>query len=106
MKKAMLILFAAMMLSGSAHSLCLTGCSEEKAAGHVSAGGTLAAYPTGQFRYRDGSHDTRDVKNSVMGDVNIHVGHKRMDVKIDQGSGNNSVNASVSSTIILGDVKQ
>ncbi|PIR18261.1 MAG: hypothetical protein COV46_00820 [Deltaproteobacteria bacterium CG11_big_fil_rev_8_21_14_0_20_49_13] len=96
--KILIVLFATIFASQYAHALCLEHCSENAKTGR--------ALEHRDFSYRDKSHNTGDVKNSVMGDVNIHVGHKKMDVKIDQGSGNNTVNASVSSTIILGDMKQ
>lgn len=55
---------------------------------------------------RDRSPDMGDVKNSVVGDMNIHVGHKRVDIKTDSSSSNNLIDASINSTIILGDMNK
>lgn len=63
-------------------------------------------YRTDSVQYREKSHNTRDVENSVMGDLNIHVGHERLEINMDKNSKSNTVDASVSSTIILGDIKQ
>lgn len=58
------------------------------------------------FENRDRSPDMGDVKNSVLGDMNIHVGHKKVDIKTDSNSSNNLIDASVNSTIILGDMNK
>jgi len=46
------------------------------------------------------------VKNSVMGDMNIKVGHEKLDINIGSNATENTVDASISSTIILGDMKK
>jgi hypothetical protein len=58
------------------------------------------------FENRVKSPETGDVKNSVVGDMNIHVGHKRVDIKTDSNSSNNLIDASINSTIILGDMNK
>ncbi len=55
---------------------------------------------------RQNSDDIGDVRNSIMGNVNIRVGHEHLSINMDSNSSANTVDASVSSTIILGDMKQ
>lgn len=61
---------------------------------------------TSQAEMREQSHNMRDAKNSVLGDVNIHVGHKQLDLRTEGASHGNTIDASVNSTIILGDMKK
>lgn len=110
MKNKMII--AVIMLIGFlpnlSHALCLNNCQQQQQSpkrfdspdpnsGESAAGG---------FRYRERSNNTGDVKNSVMGDMNIRVGHEKVDIRMDSKSNNNTVDASVSSIIILGDTKK
>ncbi len=89
------------------NAICFQNCQQAASTSSMtSLNDNSIGYQTDNLQYRERSHNTRDVKNSVMGDVNIHVGHDRMDIKMDSKSNNNTVNASVSSTIILGDMKQ
>lgn len=85
-------------------AFCLKDCWKTKNAD--SPAPHSAGHMADSIRYRERSHNTGDVKNSVMGDVNIQVGHEKLDVRIDSGTNNNSVDASISSTIILGDMKR
>ena len=86
--------------------LCLKDCQKITAGPAGSPEPSSIGYMADSVRYRERSHNTGDVKNSVMGDVNIRVGHERVDIRLDSGTSDNLVDASISSTIILGDMKR
>ena len=54
---------------------------------------------------REKSHDLEGVKNSIVGDVHIRNGHRRLEIKGIQ-SKQTMIDASVHSTVILGDMKK
>lgn len=54
---------------------------------------------------REGSHDMGNVKNSIVGDVTIKNGHERLEIK-DIKSKETFIDASINSTVILGDSKK
>lgn len=88
------------------YALCLQNCQQETARlvdsqSFSSPRGSISNSP-----YARGSISTGDVKNSVFGDMNIRVGHERVDIKTDSNSNNNTIDANINSTIILGDMKQ
>jgi hypothetical protein len=85
-------------------AFCFKDCRKTKNAD--SPAPNSIGYMADSVRYRERSHNTGDVKNSVMGDVNIRVGHEKLDIRLDSGTEDNSVDASISSTIILGDMKR
>lgn len=88
------------------HALCLQNCQQEaaKIVDSQSYGSPYDAVSNSPYRQRDIS--AGDVKNSVFGDMNIRVGHERVDVKTDSNSNNNTIDASINSTIILGDMNK
>ncbi|MBI2091882.1 MAG: hypothetical protein HYT75_02655 [Deltaproteobacteria bacterium] len=90
----------------NAGAICLNNCTSNDARMKESFQANLSGGGFQDVRYREKSHNTGDVKNSVMGDVNIRVGHDKLDINMDSKSKNNFVDASVSSTIILGDMKK
>lgn len=55
---------------------------------------------------RDRSPNIGDMKNGVAGDMNVRIGHDRVDIKTDSNSNNNTIDASINSTIILGDMNK
>lgn len=67
---------------------------------------TLEQSPAPLLEQRIRSHNFRDVRNSVLGNVDIRVGHDHLEIGgIGQGN-QNYIDASVQSTVILGDLKQ
>jgi len=89
------------------HALCLQNCRQEAARivdsqGYGSPYDAVSNSPYRQQR----PINAGDVKNSVFGDMNIRVGHERVDVKTDSDSNNNTIDASINSTIILGDMNK
>jgi hypothetical protein len=103
MKREIIIMLAVatviLMLPFDGNAICLNNCANNDAR-------MKGSFGSQDVRHREKSHNTGDVKNSVMGDVNIRVGHDKLDINMDSKSKNNFVDASVSSTIILGDMKK
>lgn len=98
------------LLPAFSHALCLKDCQPQAPISgrsfNYNSTPNSTNYTADDMQYREKSHDTGDLKNSVMGDVNIRVGHDQLDIKMDSKSHDNMVDASVSSTIILGDMKK
>jgi hypothetical protein len=93
------ILMALLMTSISpAEAICLNDCQ--------SKGGMQSRPEITYQENRRRSHNFGDVKNSIVGNVNIRVGHDRIDIGGFQGSNQNYIDASIHSTVILGDMKQ
>lgn len=103
--KWMTIIMGAMILAtlaSDAHSLCVKDCEMKGVRPRFD---TFTAN-SGMSPYRERSHNTGDVKNSVMGDVNIKVGHEKLNINIDSKGDDHMVDASINSTIILGDMSK
>lgn len=105
------MILAALMVAGlfcgtSSFAVCLQNCTSESTSRQNAPNFNSIGTGANRVQYRERSHNTRDVKNSVMGDVNIRVGHDKLDIKMDSNSSSNTVDASVTSTIILGDMKK
>ncbi|MBI4211090.1 MAG: hypothetical protein HY540_00485 [Deltaproteobacteria bacterium] len=98
------MIFIAVPLTASA--LCLENCVDRKPEPLASMALTSPQDTTIEPQMRERSHNTADVKNSVMGDVNIRVGHEKLEIRSEGTSHSNTVDASIQSTIILGDMKQ
>lgn len=89
-----------------ANALCLENCQMEAAAirsydGFGAPGARPQERGSGNRNIRSG-----DAKNSVFGDMNIRIGHERVDVRTESASSNNTIDASINSTIVLGDMNQ
>ena len=89
-----------------AQALCLENCRQEAAAIH-----SYDDFGDPDARAQNGGSGNRniragDAKNSVFGDMNIRVGHERVDVRTESASSNNTIDASISSTIVLGDMNK
>lgn len=98
-----ILMLITMIMPMTADALCLQNCQKPNA---VPTFNSVGGYQRNAVRSRERSHNTGDVKNSVMGDVNIKVGHEKLDIKMSSGAKNNTVDASVNSTIILGDMSK
>ncbi len=97
MKTITALIIALLLLPATSRAICLKDCTS-----------TAQRTESDRFDsgdYREKSHNTGNVRNSVMGDMNVNVGHKRLNLNIGSGS-NNTVDASINSTIILGDMKK
>ena len=94
--------FSVCSFSGPAFSLCLKECngSEAPSQGRIFPQTTYNSSSS----QRDRSHNLNGVKNSIVGDVTITNGHNR--VNVSDITGDTTVDASINSTIILGDMKQ
>jgi len=103
---ALLMVFL-FLLPTLSEAMCLKDCVSSTP--KISAP-PLLNWPSGisarNFENRERSPEMGDVKNSVVGDMNIHVGHKRVDIKTDSSSSNNLIDTSINSTIILGDMNK
>lgn len=89
------------------NALCLQNCQHEASKmrrfsdfGSPSAGDAQPV-PSEQRNIRTG-----DVKNTVFGDMNIRVGHERVDIRTESNSNNNTIDTGINSTIILGDMEK
>jgi hypothetical protein len=103
----LLILTIMIFLSPSiAQALCLENCRQEAAAIH-----SYDDFGDPNARSQNAGSGNRniragDAKNSVFGDMNIRVGHERVDVRTESASSNNTIDASIYSTIVLGDMNK
>jgi len=98
----MVLLF--LLFSSSAKALCLQDCLKTD-----SAAPSFSTVPT-QIRNsdsynRENSHDVRDTKNSIVGDVYIRNGHEKLEISNIQ-SKETMIDASVTAVINLGDMTQ
>jgi hypothetical protein len=89
------------LLPSLSNALCLENCRQETARISNFSGfeNENTSSPHQQRNIRTG-----DVKNTVFGDMNIRVGHERVDVRTESNSNNNTIDANINSTIILGDM--
>ncbi len=89
-----------LLMQGRAEALCLKNCTQV---------GSSAAFlgPTynQNLEYRQQSHNFGDNSTNVLGDVNIRVGHEHMEIKGMENTSNTMVDASINSTVILGNMK-
>ena len=102
----MAILSSTILIPASLKAGCLTDCEETNAVSrpaNIYYDQLASPYSS---NYRDRSHNIGDVKNSVLGDMTINVGHEKVDIRTDSNSNNNVIDTSINSTIILGDMKQ
>lgn len=108
MKRKVIMAIAAMaaISPATAMSLCFTDCQATTARLSFAPQFSQVGKMNDSYNQRERSHNTGDVKNSVMGDMEIRVGHEKLDIKMDGGTSNSTVNASVNSTIILGDMNK
>ena len=91
----------------SASALCLRECVTDQSRGTLGSSGDFANNTQqNQADQRTGSHNFGDTSTNVMGDMNIQVGHEHVDIKGMENSTNSMIDASINSTIILGNVKQ
>ena len=103
--RATVIMFTYFVFLPSLSSaLCLENCRQERSrffevedTGSPSSGNINS--PSSDRNIRTG-----DVKNTVFGDMNIRIGHERVDVSTQANSNNNKIDANINSTIILGDM--
>ncbi|MBI2082501.1 MAG: hypothetical protein HYT76_02935 [Deltaproteobacteria bacterium] len=96
------------LFPGLSHALCLKECQM----GDTTQKGTIQNYgpstntQNNQADRRDGSHNYGDASMNIMGDMNIQVGHEKIEIKGMKDSTNSMIDASINSTIILGNMKQ
>lgn len=100
------LLLGMTLLSSVAHAVCLKNCED------MTSSRTLKAIqPTeGGISFhqepRQNSHNYGDMKNSVGGDMNIRVGHEKIEIGGLSNSTGNMIDTSINSVIVLGDSKQ
>lgn len=92
----------------SSQALCLKNCQSGDTAqrGTIQTSAPSTNYQQNQADRRIGSHNFGDTSTNVMGDMNIQVGHEKIEIKGMENSTNSIIDTSISSTIILGNVKQ
>ncbi len=100
-----MVLALLLFVPSTAGALCLENCQAEAERNYSfsDAGSAYAPRPnsSGGRNIRAG-----DVKNSVFGDMNIRVGHERLDIRTESASNNNTIDATINSTIVLGDMNR
>jgi hypothetical protein len=94
--------FLLLLSSSSSQALCLRDCSSE--------GLTLKSPVQRKTQFqpperRQKSHNFGDNNTAIVGDMNIHVGHNRIDIRGMSDSKNSMIDASVTSVINLGGSK-
>jgi hypothetical protein len=89
-------------------AICLKDCTTKMpAASSVSFDNRSLLGPAyNNTTVRDRSPTIGDMKNGVAGDMNIRIGHERVDIRTDSNSNNNTIDASINSTIIMGDMNK
>lgn len=91
-----------MIMNGKeAMALCLKNCRTE---------GSRSSTLTPSISYqrsesRENSHNMRDVRNSIVGNVTIQNGHEKLEIG-NVTAERSVIDASINSTVILGDMKQ
>ncbi|MFH1874954.1 MAG: hypothetical protein ABH859_07210 [Pseudomonadota bacterium] len=87
-----------------AQAMCVENCEAQAARPAIIDYGSFNQAQAGQMNFRENSHNMGDVKNSVLGDMHIQVGHEKIDIRTESNSNNNQIDTSINSTIILGDM--
>ena len=82
---------------------CLKDCGETKSSSGLNIVNDNSRSESTDAR-RNKSHNMGDVKNSIVGDVKINNGHKKLEFKNIGTKAN--IDASINSTIILGDTNE
>lgn len=100
-KKTYILIAATLLVSMPAvsYSFCLKNCRQEKSSSSFDSSSYGYSAP-----YQEENTSMGDVKNTVFGDMNVRVGHERIDIKTETDSNRNVIDASINSTIILGDM--
>ncbi len=97
-----------LLLPLSSDALCLKECQM----GDTTQTGTIQNYGSSTNTQQNsadrryGSHNFGDASMAVLGDMNIQVGHEHVEIKGMENSTNSVIDASINSTIILGNSKQ
>ncbi|MBI4374295.1 MAG: hypothetical protein HY542_05400 [Deltaproteobacteria bacterium] len=97
------------LFPGLSHALCLKECQMAQNSGQrgsINNMGPSTNTQNNQADQRYRSHNFGDASTNVMGDMNIQVGHEKIEIKGMENSTNSVIDASISSTIILGNTKQ
>jgi hypothetical protein len=96
-----------LLLPAMANALCLSECQKHppSLAGSNLAEST-ASLNTVKMSSSGDKQNIGSVKNSVLGDMNIRIGHQRVDIKTEDKAHHNVVDTSINSTIILGDMEK
>jgi len=92
------------LLPSLGNALCLQNCRQEASRIGTSRNSSYLDQMTSSMPPPVRNIKTDDVKNTVFGDMNIRVGHEKVDIRTESNSSNNAINASINSTIILGDM--
>jgi len=101
------VLTAIMFLVPSlSYAICLQNCQKEAARIQGFSNGSRLDEMTSGMPRPARNIEAGDVKNSVFGDMNIRVGHERVDIRTESNSNNNTIEAGINSTIILGDMNK
>ena len=93
-----------LFLSGSVNALCLRDCNQ--ASGGMISLAPSVNYQQNQAEDRQKSHNFGNESTNVLGDVNVRVGHEHIEIKGMENSNNSLIDASVHSTVIMGNLKQ
>ncbi len=109
MKVAQIILSSLLFFSPTlSDAICLKDCTAQmpKASSVSFDNRSLLGPAYNNTTIRERSPTIGDMKNGVAGDMNVRIGHERVDIRTDSNSNNNTIDASINSTIILGDMSK
>ena len=97
-------LWAMLLLPSVSEAMCMKDCGP--GVGAIHSIGSSTNVQQNQMEQRSGSHNFGRDSTSVLGDVTIHIGHDRMVIKGMENSTNSVIDASVSSSVILGNLQK
>jgi hypothetical protein len=95
-----MVIMTLLVLPQVLEATCLRGCESSPA----SVENSSVSQQGGERRTN--SHNFGDNSTAILGDVRIQIGHKKIEIKGMENSNNSVIDASINSTIILGNVKQ
>lgn len=102
----LLTLFSFIFTSGHLEAICLKDCETTTPRRAISLYGTSGQNSSSEMEYADQNSNMGDVKNTVFGDMNISIGHESVEISTESNSNQNTIDASINSTIILGDMNK
>ena len=94
------IILALTSQAGRSLAFCVKDCNQSRS---FAPSADLAGRQN--LEYRQQSHNFGDNSTSVLGDVNVRVGHEHMEIKGMENTSNTMVDASINSTVIVGNMK-
>ena len=98
-----LMAFLLSLVGTSAEALCLKECQNSE--GQIQPKNKISFHDSSRASRsfnREKSHDISNSKNTIAGDINLQIGHERIEIG-NANSPNSNINASITSIVNLGD---